>query len=141
MAAFLVKLVKLVMQCLLVGRRTPADEGEGDNVVEMKRIRHRYEIAALQRYYERLVATRLVNVVQESEALQNVQGSRRIAHPVRVPPYRSLAGGLHNALYAVGDEPAFRVRVQRVAVLPGAAVRGSLVSSPDDLACQVGGFV
>jgi len=83
----------------------------------------------------------IVDVVQEAEALQNVQGSRRIAHPVRVPAYRPLAGGLYDAFHAVRDEPAFRVRVQRVAVLPCASVRGSLVSAPHDLARQVGSLV
>src|SRR6266446_4695136 len=139
--ALLVELVELVAQRLLVRRRAPADEGEGNDVVEMKRIRDRHEVAALQRHDERLVAARLVNVVQEAEALQNVQGSRRIAHPVRVPAYRLLAGGLYDAFHSVGDEAAFCVRVQRVAVLPGAAVRGRLVSAPHDLARQVGGFI
>src|SRR5207245_1812461 len=119
--SLLVELVKLVAQRLLVRCRAPADEGEGNNVVEMKRVWNRHEVAALQRHDERLVAARLVNVVQESEALQNVQGSRRIAHPVRVPAHRPLAGGLYDAFHSVRDEPAFRVRVQRVAVLPGAA--------------------
>src|SRR3989442_1485056 len=99
------------------------------------------ELAALQRHDERLVAARLVDVVQESEALQNVQGSRRIAHPVRVPADGLLAGGLYNAFHAVRDEPTFRVRVERVAVLPCTAVRGSLMSTLDDLARQVGGLI
>src|SRR5260370_11337635 len=141
MAAFLVKLVKLVAQCLLIGRRIPADEGERDNVVEMKRVRNRHEVAALELHYERLVAARLINVVHESETLQNVQGYRRIAHPVRVPPYRPLARGLYDAFHPVGNEPSFRIRVQRVAVLPGAPVSSSLVSTSDDLPCQVGGFI
>ena len=141
MAAFLVKLVKLIAQCLLVGRRIPANEREGDDVIEMKRVRDRHEVAAFQFHYERLVAARFVNVVQESEALQNVQGSRRIAHPVRVPPYRPLARGLYDAFHPVRDEPSFRIRVQRVAILPGAPVRSSLVSTSDDLPCQVGGFI
>src|SRR5882762_326321 len=139
--ALLVELVELVAQCLLVRRPAPADEREGNDVVEMKRIRDRHEVAALQRHDERLVAARLVDVVQEAEALQNVQGSRRIAHPVRVPPDGPLAGGLYDAFHSVGDEPTFRVRVERVAVLPCTAVRGSLMSTLDDLARQVGSLV
>src|SRR6204780_3291742 len=137
MASFLVKLVELVAQCLLISRRIPAHEGKGNNVVDMKGIRDRHEVAALQRHDERLVAAGLIDVVQEAQALQNVESSWRIAHPVRIPAYGSLAGGFYNAFRSVRDEPAFRVRVQRVAVLPGAAVCGGLVPAPDDFACQI----
>src|SRR5207245_3180764 len=64
-----------------------------------------------------------------------------IAHPVRIPADGPLAGGLYDAFDAVRDEPTFRVRVERVAVLPRAAVRGRLVSAPYDLARQIGSLV
>src|SRR5258706_7022812 len=62
--ALFVELVELVAQRLLVRRRAPGDEREGNDVVEMKRVGHRHEVAALQRHDERLVAARIVAMVK-----------------------------------------------------------------------------
>src|SRR5690348_5015603 len=103
MAAFLVKLVELVAKPLLIGRRIPSIERKRDDVVHMEGVRNGDEITALQGHDEWLVAARLVDVVEEAKALQDVQRPWRIAHPVSVPADRMLAGRHDDALGAVGD--------------------------------------
>src|SRR5258706_4935192 len=141
MAAFLIELVKLVPQCLFVGRCAPTDEWEGNDVVEMKRIRDSHEVAALERHNERLVTTRLIDVIDEAQALQDVQCFWRIAHPVGIPSNGVMAGGLHDTFHSVRDEAPLNFRRKGVAVLPSAPVRGGLMPTLDDLTREIGRFV
>src|SRR5882762_7488521 len=141
MAAFLVQLIEFVAQRLLVGGRIPADERKGHDVVEMKRVRNGDELAALEPHEEWLVTTWLVDVIDEAQALQNVERSRRIAHPIGVPADRLLTRDLFNALHPIGDEAALRVGIERVAILPSASVSDRFMPTFDDLARELGSFV
>src|SRR5882762_6482913 len=137
MAAFLVQLIEFVAQRLLVGGRIPADERKGHDVVEMKRVRNGDELAALEPHEEWLVTTWLVDVIDEAQALQNVERSRRIAHPIGVPADRLLTGYLFNAGHTIGDEAAFGFGIQRVAVFPSAPVSGRFMPALDDFAREI----
>src|SRR5258706_11018815 len=99
----------------------------------MEGVGHRDELSSLQSQNKRLVPARLINVVDETQALEGVQGSWRIAHPIRVPTNWLLAGGLFDALNAVCYEAALCIRAESVAILPGTSVRGGLVPAFDDL--------
>src|SRR5271155_2502011 len=116
MRAFLVQLIEFVAQRLFVGGVVPAEERKGDDVVEMKGIWNGHEVSALQRHYERLVAARLGDVIEGAQALQNVERSWRITHPIGVPAHWLLTGDLFNALHAIGNEAALGVGIERVAV-------------------------
>src|SRR5260221_11294784 len=121
MAAFLVQLIEFIAQRLFVGGRVPAEEGKGDDVVEMKGIWDGHEVSALQRHYERLVAARLLDVIEEAQALERVERFWRIGHPISVPPDQPLAGNIFNALHPINDKAALGIRIQDVAVLPKAS--------------------
>src|SRR5580693_7685324 len=92
--AFLVELVELVLQRLLVGGGVVPFEGEGHDIVHVERVGHSDEIAALKLDDERFVHARLVDVVLEAEALQNVERVWGVPHPVSVPTALSRRGGL-----------------------------------------------
>ena len=94
MGALLVKLVKLVLERLLVGRRVPTLEGERRDVVHVYGVGPGHEVAALQLDDERLVSARLVDVVFEAETLEDVERVWRVAHIIGVPAHRRLARAL-----------------------------------------------
>src|SRR5437764_15119755 len=104
----------------------------------MEGVGHSDEVAALQRDYERLVAAWLVDMVEETQALQDIQRARAVAHPVGVPSHRRFARRPDDAGHAVGDEAALGLGVELIAVLPGAAMRGRLVAATHDLARKLG---
>jgi len=83
----------------------------------------------------------IIDVVLEAETLENVERVRRVAHVIGVPADGCLPGGLLNALNAFGDEPPLRIRIEEIAVLPGAAVRPGLMAALHDLASEIGHFV
>src|SRR5258706_1320409 len=140
-ASFVVELIKFIAQCLLVSSRIPAIEREGNDVVQMEGVWHRDEVSAFQGQNERLVSARLIDVVDETQTLEDVQSSRRIAHPIGVPTNWSLARGLFDALNPIRYEAPLGIRTEGVAILPGAPVRGGLVPAFDDLTCEIGRFV
>src|ERR1700736_2404078 len=137
MAAFLIELVEFIAERLLVGGRIPANEREGHDVVQMKRVGNGDELAALERDDEWFVAAWLVDMIDEAQALQNVERSWRIAHPISVPADRLLTGSLFNALHPIGDKAALRFGIQRVAVFPSAPVSGCFMPTFDDFACEI----
>src|ERR1700692_3340850 len=100
----------------------------------MKRVRNGDELAALELHDEWLVAAWFVDVIHEAQALQNVEGPRRMAHPIGVPADRLLTGGLFNAFHPIGNKAALCVGIERVAVLPSASVRGCFMPTFDDFA-------
>jgi hypothetical protein len=78
-----------------------------------------------------------IDVIEEAEALQDVQCPRAVAHPVGIPPDRLLPRRLDDALDAVGDEATLGIGIEPVAVLPGAAMRSGLVATTHDFASEV----
>src|SRR5258706_16054960 len=135
-ATFLIELIKFIAERLLVSSRIPAVEREGNDVVQMEGVWHRDEVSAFQGQNERLVSARLIDVVDETQTLEDVQSSRRIAHPKGVPTKWSLARGLFDALNPIRYEAPLGIRTEGVAILPGASVRGGLVPAFDDFTCE-----
>ena len=80
-------------------------------------------------------------MIHEAQALQDVECSRRIAHPIGVPANRLLTRDLFNALHPIGDEAALGGGIERVAILPSASVSGRFMPAFDNLARELGGFV
>src|SRR5712672_2944905 len=66
MRTFLVKLVKFVVQRLLVGGCVPADEGKGDDVVHVEGVGDGDEIPPAYRDNERLVVAWFVDVINKA---------------------------------------------------------------------------
>src|SRR5712672_3433625 len=107
----------------------------------MERVWHGDEVSALQRQDERLVPARFIDVIDETQTLENVQGSWRIAHPIGIPANWPLAGGLFDALNPVRYEAPLGIRTEGVAILPAASVRRGFVPAFDDLPCEIGRLV
>src|SRR6266436_9604942 len=64
-----------------------------------------------------------------------------VAHPVRVPADRYLAGDLMDRLDAVGDEALFLVTGELIRVVPNPAVCGGFMPASYDLLSEIrGGF-
>src|SRR5882757_1073170 len=141
MCTLLVQLIELVAQRLLVSRRVPANEGKGDDVVHVEGIRYRHEVASTHRHDKRLVVAWFIDVVEKAEILQRLQEMDGVAHPVRVPADRCLAGDLMDRLDAIGDEALFLVTGELIRVVPNPAVRGGFMPASHDLLRQIrGGF-
>src|SRR6267154_4144048 len=140
-ATFVIELIKFIAKRLLVSSGIPAVEREGNDVVQMEGVWHRDEVSAFQRQNERLVPARFIDVVDETQTLENVQGSWRIAHPIGVPTNWPLAGGLFDALNPIRYEAPLGVRTEGVAILPAASVRRGFVPAFDDLPCEIGRLV
>src|SRR5258706_9413003 len=104
--AFFVQLIEFIAQCLFVGRGIPPHEWEGHDVVQMKRVGNRDEVAAFERHNEWLIAARLVDVVEEAQTLQDIEGSGRITHSIGIPADRPLTRGPFNALHPIGGKAA-----------------------------------
>src|SRR5258708_2653149 len=139
MRSLLVKLIELVAERLLVGGRVPADEGKGDDVVHVEGIRYRHEVPSAHRHDKRLVVAWFIDVVEKAEILQRLQDGDGVAHPVRVPADRLLAGDLLDRLDAVGDEALFLRARKLIGIVPYPAVSGCLMTSSYDLASDIRG--
>src|SRR5258707_10318483 len=141
MRAFLVELVELVAQRLLVGGRVPANEGKGDDVVHVEGVRYRHEIPSAHRDDKGFVVAWFIDVVEKAEILQRLQDGDGVAHPVRVPAGRLLAGDLLDRLDAVRDEAFFLVARKLIRIVPYPAVSCRLMTSSYDLPSDIrGGF-
>src|SRR5258708_16292282 len=137
MHALFVKLIEFVAQRLLVSSRIPTNEGKGDDVVHVEGIGDRDEIPPAYRDNKRLVVAWFVDVINKAKILQRLQEMDGVAHPVRVPADRYLAGDLMNRLDAIGDEALFFVTGALIRIIPHPSLRGGFMSAPHDLLTRI----
>ena len=141
MRALLVELIEFILERLFVSSRVPTHEGVRSNVIHVQGVGNGHKVSALQLDDERLVGARLIDVVLEAETLEDIERVWRVANEVGVPANWRLPSGLLDALDAVDDESALGVRIEGIAVLPGAAVRRCLMTATHNIARKIGRLV